>query len=355
MNHERIAHEAVHEKRPHIGQMNSRPSVGQILNTVWYARAIHVAVQLNIADMLKDGCRSIKDLAAATGTHADSLSRFMRALASIDIFSEAEPGFFTNTNQSCFLQSDHPSSFYHLARFLGCDWNWQTWGAMLYSIQTGKPAFDHIYGMTIWEYFATKDPEGEKIFNAVMTAYSTINSVSIARAYDFSSVQTVADIGGGQGLLLKTILQTYPMLQGYLVDRPQVIDQARASLQAAGLHDRCECVASDILAHIPVQADVYLLKNILHDWDDRQAIHILCNCRRSIPSGGKLLVAERVLQTGTADPLGMFLDLQMLLKMQGGKERTETEYRALFAASGFSLSRIILVSEQLSLVEGVIV
>ena len=336
----------------HLGQMNDRPSLGQIINTAWYARAVHTAVELNIAGLLKEKSCQVAEMARLTKTHETSLYRLLRALASISIFKEIEPGRFINTDQSRLLLADHPHSFYHMARFLGADWNWQTWGAMRYSIETGKPAFDYVYGMDIWQYFATKDPRGEEIFDAAMTAYSMVTAGPLAAAYDFSVFERLADVGGGEGFLLKTILQAYPSLKGLLIDRPQVIRLAKESLKGTEVETRCTFSASDIFQRIPAGADAYLLKNIIHDWNDTQAIQILTNCWQVMKAGGKLLLAEIVLQSDNTDPLGKFMDLQMLLKMQGGKERTEGEYRELLRNAGFFLTRIIPVNAQISLIEG---
>jgi hypothetical protein len=314
-----------------------------------YARLLQVATELNLADSLKNGPLSVEDLAQATGTHAPSLTRFLHALTDIDVFTESEPGYFAHNEQSRLLQSDHPSGLYYMARFHGSAWNWASWQALAYSIRTGKPAFNSVYGTDIWTYLG-KEPEDAAVFNEAMTAYTRASSQAVVKGYDFSTVHTVADIGGGQGFLLRSVLQAYPHVRGILVEQAGVIEPARSAFAQACLQDRCTFVAADIFQHIPVQADVFLLKGVLHNWDDTLARQLLQRCRQAMTMESTLIIVEYMLVPGRKNSLATLMDLQMLLEMQeGARERTEDEFRALLSAEGLAMT--LLPTERGPLIE----
>ena len=222
----------------------------------------------------------------------------------------------------------------------------------MYSVQTGGSSFEHIYGMNLFEYLA-QNPESAKIFDESMTNSSAIESAAIAASYDFSSIQTLVDIAGGQGILIASILKSNPTLKGILFDQPHVIERAKRFLEAEGVLERCQLAAGSFFESVPEGGDAYILKYIIHDWDDERAIAILKQCHKVMPANGKILVAEQVIPPGNEPFMGKLLDLQMLAMNSGGRERTEAEYRALFEKAGFKLTRIVPTQDEISIIEGI--
>lgn len=317
------------------------------------ARSIGVAAQFGIADQLKDGPRSVSELAESTGAHAPSLYRMLRLLTRIGVFAEVEPERFANTDLSTYLRSDVPGSMYGMARMWGGEPHWRSWGELAHSIQTGKPAFDKAHAMEMWRYFKEQDPEAGAVFDQAMTGFSKSVDLPIAQAYDFSGFRTLVDVGGGHGNLLATILTAYPQIEaGILFDQPQVVEEARAQMESAEIAGRCELAVGDFFEVVPEGADAYIVKNLLHDWNDEQCVRILTNCRKAMRPGGRILAAELVLQPDSPDPFPYFLDLEMLV-MLTGRERTEEEFRELYRAAGLRLTRIIPTASIYSLIEGV--
>jgi ubiquinone/menaquinone biosynthesis C-methylase UbiE len=315
----------------------------------WKAQAVYVAARLALADLVKDGPRSAEDLAKATGTHAPSLYRLLRALASIGIFAEQGDGRFASTPLAECLRSDLPGGQRALAIMMGEE-HYGTWAELLYSIQTGRPAFDHCYGQPVFEYLADH-PDAAKTFDAAMTGIHGPETRAMAAAYDFSAFGTLVDIGGGNGSLLVEVLRQHPALKGILFDRQHVIERARENLRAAGLDNRCQVVAGDFFQSVPEGGDAYLMRHIIHDWDDDQSNTILKNCRRAMKGKSRLLVVENVIPPGNNPCFGKWLDLNMLA-LPGGKERTTAEYQALYAAAGFRLTRVVPTQMEISLIEG---
>jgi hypothetical protein len=233
----------------------------------------------------------------------------------------------------------------------GENYRWQTWDKILYSIKTGKPAFDRVHQMPIFEYFEN-NPEAGKIFNQAMSSTSAIYNSAIVADYDFSSIKTLVDIGGGQGLFLTAILQAYPKLHGIVYDLPHVVTGATKQIEALKLNDRCTIASGSFFESVPSSGDAYIMKLILHDWDDLQAIQILKNCRKVMGEDSKLLVVENVIPPGNEPSTGKFTDVEMLLMTSGGKERTKDEFAQLFTAAGFQLTKIVPTSCPLSVIEG---
>jgi hypothetical protein len=326
-------------------------AVLQMASGYWVSRSIYVAAKLGIADLLKDSPKSCDELATATGTHAPSLYRLLRALASLGVFAETQPNLFTLTPLAACLQSDVPGSFRAFVIMLGEE-QYQAWGEFMHSVQTGGSSFEHIYGMNLYEYLA-QNPESAKIFDESMTTFSAIESAAIAASYDFSSIQTLVDVAGGQGLLIASILKSNPTLKGVLFDQPHVIERAKRFLEAEGLLERCQLAAGSFFEFVPEGGDAYILKNIILDWDDERAIGILKRCHKVMPDNGKLLVAQQVIPPGSPPFIGKFLDLHMLAVLPGGRERTEAEYRALFEKAGFKLTRIVPTQHEMSIIEGI--
>ena len=310
----------------------------RMLGGALLTQAIHMAALLNLADLVKDGPRSLQELVEATNIPPRSLSRLLRALVAAGVFTEIEPETFAQNELSSLLRSDIPDSLRDIALMYGDEWQWRTWEAFLYSLQTEKPAFDYLYKMPLWQYFQEHNPRSGQIFDAAMTNLAKQVNLSIASAYDFSVFNKLVDVGGGEGSLLRTILQKHPTLQGVLFDRPSVLEKARDRFVREGLDERCSFVPGTFLEAIPVEADAYLIKHILKGWRDSEAIAILRNCRKIMKPTGKLLVVEHLLSSQ-----GMLfeklVDLQLLLVGTGG-ERSEEEYRRLFEAAGFTMTTI---------------
>lgn len=329
------------------------PSAGQQLDRMitgyWVSQAIYAAATFRIADHLKDGPRSTDDLAAATSTNSDALYRLLRALASIGIFAEGEPRHFSLTPLAEPLQSDIPGSKRALALMSG-DEQFHAWTEIEFSIQTGSTAFEKVYGKPIFAYLG-EHPDKARIFDAAMVGIHGRESNDILDAYDFSSMSLVADIGGGNGSQIINLLNRYPNLKGILFDLPHVVERAKKQIESAGLTDRCELVGGDFFDAVPDGADAYMMRHIIHDWDDNKSLQILRNCHRAMSPSARLLLVESVIPAGNKPFGGKFLDLVMLL-IPGGKERTEDEYRGLFAAAQFDLSRVVPTSGEISIVEG---
>ena len=237
------------------------------------SQAISVAAKLYIADHLKDGAKTIDELAGLTGTDAPSLYRLMRGLASAGVFQKDADGKFSNNELSEVLRSDHPESIRGAVHMIGDHEHWASHGNMLQSVKTGEIAFNHTFGMPVFPYFA-EHPEVAEVFDNAMTSFSAPVANAVAATYDFSEAGTIADIGGGHGLLLETVLKTAPNAGGILFDQPQVVEGAKVS-------DRVTKVSGDFFKEIPVEADIYLMKFIIHDWNDEQSETILNNLAKS--------------------------------------------------------------------------
>jgi len=320
----------------------------QMMTGYWIAKSIYIAAELGIADLLQDGPETSEELAVACGAHGASVYRLLRGLASVGIFQEIDGKRFTLTPTAALLQSDVPGSMRALARMYGGE-QYQAWGEALHSVQSGQPAFNHVYGSTYFDYFA-QNPEAAAIFDDAMTGWTTQVAHAAVAAYDFSSAKTVVDVGGGEGILLATILRANPSSRGILFDLPHVISRASGLLQRTDVGDRCETVAGDFFRSVPAGGDTYLLAQILHDWDDERSRTILENCHRAMRPGGKVLILELVIPPGNEPFFGKWLDLHMLV-MVTGRERTAVEYHELLASAGFQLTRVIATESGASIVE----
>lgn len=322
----------------------------QMMTGYWVSQALYVAAKLGIADLIADGPRHTEELARATESHAPSLQRLLRALASAGVFTEPVPGSFALTPLADLLRTGTPNSMRSLAITYNEE-QYRAWGDLLHSVRTGQTAFEHEAGMT---YFAclAQHPEADRIFNQAMTGWSTQLAGAVVDAYDFSAFTTVVDVGGSYGTLWAAILQRNPNLRGILFDQPHVAAAAEEHMAAAGVANRCTVVGGDFFSEVPGGGDAYVLAQILQDWDDDRCVAILSRCRRVIPNDGRLLVVELVLPPGEEPFFGKWLDLHMLV-MAGGRERTAAEYDALFHAAGFRLARVLLTPPGPSVVEAI--
>ena len=307
--------------------------------------------RLGIADLLREGPKGAEQLATEARVHAPSLYRVLRALAGVGIFAEGEDGRFGLTPMAEPLRSDAPDSLRDYILLVGEEWNWRLWPHLLHSVETGRPVFERVHGMWLFDHLA-RHPEAAAIFDAAMTSRSGQENEVIASTYDFSGLRTVVEVGGGHGSLLASILRTNPGLRGILFDQPQVVAEARHRLDAAGLKGRWEAVAGNFFDSVPAGGDAYLLKRVIHDWDDERAVAILRNCQRAMAEGGRLLVIELVIPTGNEPSFSKLSDLVMLVQT-GGQERTEAEYRTLLDAAGLAPTAVTPTRALVSMVEGV--
>ncbi|HET7062052.1 MAG TPA: methyltransferase [Nitrosospira sp.] len=276
----------------------------------------------------------------------------MRALASVGIFAEVDGGRFQMTPLAEPLRSDAPNSLRDFSIFLGADWHWQAWGDLAGGARTGEPAFEQVHGKAFFEYLG-ENPGPAQIFNDAMTSLSTAASAAVVNGYDFTGINTLVDVGGGHGLLLASILKENPRMTGVLFDAPSVVAGASGVIEAHGVSGRCETLGGDFFVSVPAGGDAYIIKHIIHNWDDDRASTILQNCRQGMSPSGKLLVVEMVIPESNAPSPGKLLDLEMLVLFLHAHERTEGEYRALFERSGFRLSRIVPTPSPYSVIEGV--
>jgi hypothetical protein len=315
------------------------------------SQALHVAAKLGVADVLQNGPLSVDELARAVSAHPESLYRVMRVLASESVFAESEPRHFQLTPLALLLQSEVPGSLRARAIFDCEGAHWQAWGHLLHSVATGEPAFDRTHGASFFEYMKTHAAFAAS-FDTVMTDQTAAGAQALVEAYDFSGLGTLVDVGGGHGSFLAAILAAYPPLSGILYDLPHVAAGARPTLEAAGVADRCDVIGGDFFERVPAGGDAYLLKHILHNWDEPRCTTILRNGRQTMPENGRLLVVETLIPPGDEPSYGKYLDLEMLVLLPG-RERTEAEYGKLLQATGFKLSRVIATRSELSILEAI--
>jgi predicted O-methyltransferase YrrM len=341
--------EAQHSEPPAPG---ARRALFELIAGKWISQAISVGADLGIADILKEGPRSAAEIAKVAGASEDGVFRLLRALTSVGLLSSKPGRRFALTASGNYLRSDVPGSLRGWARFVGHAITWRPWGELAYSVRTGQPAFNHVFGMPVFDYLA-EHADAAAILNEAMTSTSSIDANAVVQAYDFSDIHSLVDIGGGHGLLLATILKANPRMRGILFELPHAIDGAAALLQRAGVADRCELVGGDFFRSVPEGGDAYVLKLVIHDWDDDRAVQILRNCHRVMPPKARLILVEYVLEPGDEPDFGKFVDLEMLVLNAGGRERTEPEFRDLLAMAGFELTQIARTATPKSVIEGV--
>jgi hypothetical protein len=312
------------------------------------SQAIAVAAELGVADLLKEEPKTAEELANATKAHAPSLNRLLRMLTSVGLFAEDANRRFHQTRLSELLCSDHPRSARAYAVLWGSEIHWRPWGELHAVVMSGRPAFEHVFGAPLFEHLAAH-PDSARVFNDGMTSVSAMDATAVVETYDFSRFERIVDVGGGHGGLLRAILTANSKLRGVLADQPSVVAGANA-LRKGPIADRCEIAGVDFFTSVPEGADAYILKLIIHDWDDEAALRILRNCRRAIRRDGTLLIIDSVLKPSNQSDLGKFRDLNMLV-VAGGRERTEPEFAALLGQADFSLTRVIPMSRLLSIIE----
>lgn len=292
---------------------------------------------------------TVPAIAVAVGADAGALRRLLHALTAVDVLREDDDGHFTATARGALLGTDHPQSLRNRALYLGAPFFWRPWGELVAAITTGTPAFDQVYGQSFFEHL-NHAPHDDAVFHAAMSSGSRGNLDAILAAYDFAACTRIVDVGGGQGALLSGILEQYPHATGVLFDLPAVIAAAHA-FRASPLAARCEFVSGSMFEAVPAGGDAYVLRHILHDWSDAEVLGILRNCRAAIADAGKLVVIDAILRPPNEPNANTWIDLTMLV-MVTGRERTEPEFRALFAAAGFRLTRVSAAGPA-SVIEGV--
>jgi hypothetical protein len=310
----------------------------QILNGVYIAGTVACLAQLGVPDLVELGPKSPQELATQLEVQPDGLYRLMRAAASIGVLCEGTDGRFSETPLSAVLRSNANPSLKGLAIMTGREWHGMGWAHLADCVHTGRQAFDLVHGTSIFEFFE-KNQEEARIFDSAMTTLSMMDGPAVVSAYPFDGISSIVDIAGGVGLLLAMILEAHPKMRGTLYDLPHVIEHAKdGPLQ--NMLDRCAFASGDMFECVPAGADAYIMKHIIHDWPDDKCVALLQACRRAVNRGGKLLVVDHVIQPGNEFAPGKFLDLQMLI-FPGGKERTEQEFRHIFKAAGWRLTRVI--------------
>ena len=340
---------------PQAQGMPPQVMILQMMNGYRLSQNISVAAQLGIADLLADKPKSVAELAQETETHCHSLYRLLRTLASFDIFAEIEEQKFRLTPRASLLKTDAPGSLRGYAVVMGADWHWQMWKDILHSVKTGESAFEAIYGMGFEDYYQ-QYPEVAQNFDAAMKGALTLSDRAILDSYDFASFSKVIDIaGGGQGDgdLLVSILQKNQAVTGIHFDRPTRIEQAQTTIEKSNVSDRAQIMVGDFWESVPQGGDAYIVKNLIHDYDDAQAGNILSNIHQAIGNNGKLLVVEMIVPPGNEPSLAKILDVEAMIMTPGAIERTATEYRQLFAKSGFEVSQIIPTKSPMSIIEAV--
>jgi|SRR5262245_4495008 len=329
-------------------------TLSQLLRGSLVTQLIHVAATLGIADLLSAGPKSSRDLAIVVKANPDALYRVLRALASLGIFTETDPGTFSMTPLAEPLCSDVPGSLRGSAILYGASWWWRACGDLLYSVGTGQPAFDHVHGQALFSYLDSAQ-DAAAIFNKHQSNMTQQDAAAVVAAYDFAQCPSVVDVGGGHGVLGVAIRNACPRTSVVVFDQPAVIATAPRHAPEGG-DGRLRFVAGDFFESVPTGGHVYVLKDIVHDWGDQDATKILHNCRQAMSQAtdieARLLVVEKVIPPGNGAFPGKLTDITMLL-VTNGRERTADEYGALLAKAGFTLTRTIPTRSPASIIEAV--
>ena len=312
---------------------------------------VAVAAKLNLAEYVKNGPKTSMQLSATTGIGAGSLYRLLRALTSIGIFDEIDKNTFAITPLGSLLCDQTPHSLRSVAILYGEEWLWKAYSQLSYSIEKGQPAFDYVHGQSLYDYLKHDHVAAEK-FNNAMSAFSQNEAEAISGAYSFSSAQRIVDIGGGQGAFVSALLKVNPHLSGIVFDRPDVIDTIQTGVTTSEKNLKISYAPGDFFSEVPDGGDTYILKSVLHNWDDNSCITILRNCRKAMKDDGRLLIIERIVPSGNEKSEAKLFDVNMLV-MTGGQERTGEEYGKLLTAAGYTLSRVISTLSPVGIIEAI--
>ena len=317
--------------------------------SIWRARALYAAAALGLCDLLAEGPRSTEDLANKTGTHPPSLYRLLRALAACGLLCEMQPKLFATTPLGAALQSDAVGAARSTILTLAGDWQWKAWDHFLDSLRSGEPGLKAAFGKCLFDFLASNPEDGSRFDEAMVGMHGALGP-ALLEAYDFSRFSRIADIGGGTGRLLETILLSQERQSGILFEQPTTAVLARKYLHDSRVARRSQVIEGDFFESVPSGCDAYILAHVLHDWNDTQCISILRNCRRAIALDGRLLIVEAVLPPGNLPHHGKMMDL-LMLTVTGGKERTAPEFAGLLAAADFAISQVVETSTHQSIVE----
>jgi hypothetical protein len=327
------------DEAPGTMEKSATQEAQDLMTARWVADMIGVAAKLELADFINGGAKTAEEIAKAKGLHTASLYRLLRGLASYGIFAEQEDGTFAQTPRSDALRKDVPHSAWGMAQLTTRPWSVRTWMELSHSIRAGTPAFEHVNGMPLFEYF-DKHPNELELFAEAMRSFSVAAGAAVTETYDFSGIRTLADIGGSQGFNLSLVLQKYPDMRGILFDLPTVVKGAPSFIKSYGLESRIDIRSGNFFESIPSGADAYLLKHILHDWSDEDCMRILNNIYAVAEPGTKLLVVDAVIGARNEHEFAKILDIQMLVHLLG-KERTHAEWKELLHVAGFEVTRVV--------------
>jgi hypothetical protein len=325
--------------------------VMQIMTSPIVAQSLYAAVSLGVPDQLKAGPKTVDDLASSVGADAGALFRVLRALASVGVFSLTDDGRCALTPAAECLCTDVAHGLRDMVLMMGSRWRLRAWEEIVHSVKTGKAAFDAVFGVGPFEYFR-HHPEAASVFHRAMVSYTSTVAAALADAYDLSGCSTLVDVAGGHGYLLATLLQRNPHLRGVLFDLPEVVAGAEPLLEQSGVADRCRVVGGSFFEEVVAGGDVYVMKQIIHDWDDERSLAILGNCRKAMKPSARLLLVESVIPSGPEPAHAKLLDIEVLVAL-GGKERTERQYSELLAAAGLEMRRVLTTSAGIQIIESV--
>jgi O-methyltransferase domain len=320
----------------------------QMTMGTFVSRMLTLVANLGVADHM-DGPTEIDKLAVATETNAAALYRVMRALSAVGIFAESAGRMFALTPLGDALRADHPRSLRSLCQMVNEPWTWVPWGVLDHSVKTGQPAFDQVFGMSMFEYFE-QHPDQSKRFGDAMTSMTLFASAAITSAYDFSPIKHLVDVGGSHGILLSNIIDKFPTVRGTVFDQPHVVEEARALLVSDLHRERIALVSGDFFEALP-SADGYIIKSVLHDWDDASCAKILGNCRAAMEPDGRVLIVEGLVTDSPESVFAKLLDIQMLVVTQGGRERTAAEFGSILRTAGLALTRVVSTHSPFSVIE----
>lgn len=323
----------------------------RLLNGFRGYQLLVAACRLELPDLLAAGPLDAAQVSARTGMNPDAMRRVLRGLVAWGFLAEDSAGRYTSTPVSDAFRSDRPG-LRNMALMLNEE-AYRIWGSLMYVLETGKPAFEHVYGKSRWEALA-ENPAEAALFNAAMVETSTRVADAVVAAYDFSGARTVVDVGGGNGALLAGVLRANPAVRGVLFDLPAGLDGAMATMSAAGVADRVEVIEGSFFESIPSGHDVYLLKSIIHDWDDEPSVKILATCRAAMNERSRLLIVDRWIPERVSadgrDVGSVMSDLHMMVLL-GGRERTNSELSALLTAAGLQFGREIEMPSEFHIFE----
>ncbi|MEA2589564.1 MAG: hypothetical protein QOH66_2491 [Actinomycetota bacterium] len=332
-------------KSAETGSEDAAAALQHLICGKMFTSALYAAADLGIADLLREGPRGVADLADTCRADKRSLERLMRLLVALEVFEEVSPAVYRLAAAGQYLRSDVKGSLRATALVGGSPWMWLPWGELLFSVCTGEAGFDRAFGQGLLPYLKEHPEEGEA-FNEFMGVVTRDNADSVVAAYDFAGIRNLVDVGGGRGILISAILAANPDMNGTLFDQPQVVGQATDEMRRAGLAHRCDVVGGDFFEAVPGDGDGYFLSHVLHDWDDERCLMILRSIRTQIGEQGRLLVLESVVPEMRVPLQVALIDLGMAVMSEGGYERTEAEYRALFSKADFELERVIPTSSR---------